>query len=68
MTTLAILHAPLDAPPLVVPFDPADLDRVPPADIDVCDVCCGDGCLEHRGLLIDHPCHRCGGTGRRGAA
>lgn len=55
------------APPSVVPLDPADLDRIPPADLDVCGVCRGHGDVplgdpSNPGTAW-HDCAGCRGTG-----
>lgn len=67
-----LLAAPPAAPaPVEVPFDPADADRIPPADLDTCDHCMGDGVIAawSEGQPIDVDCNRCHGFGDlRGAA
>lgn len=53
-------------------MDPADLDRLPPADIHTCDICWGAGFIHEPGdrrdpaAGIDYPCGLCGGTGELG--
>lgn len=47
------------------PFDPADADRIEPADLHLCPSCEGDGCIEVivEGAVIDRDCRACEGTG-----
>ena len=61
------LHYPLDGDPVAIPLDPADLNRIPPSDIDVCDVCMGDGCIDTfvAGEGQSDECWACHGTGIR---
>lgn len=52
----------------LIPMDPADYDRLPPADVDACDHCGGEGVIPtttdpQSGLPEDVPCPLCGGTG-----
>lgn len=53
--------------PAPVPFDPADLDRIPPDDLLICERCCGQGVLEaiQDGYVVDRRCGFCAGTGER---
>jgi hypothetical protein len=58
---------PPDVPIDLVPVDPMDLDRIPPADVDVCTECAGQG---DREVLLDGEyfhrlCSWCEGTGER---
>jgi hypothetical protein len=55
-----------DAPVDVIPVDAAWLDRIPPADLDVCEACT-DGVVEVlvEGMVVDRQCSWCRGTGER---
>lgn len=52
-----------------VPLDPADLDRIPPADLEVCGPCNGNGDVPVAGADPADPdtdwrtCGACGGSG-----
>ena len=51
-----------------LPMDPADYDRLPPADLDACDHCAGAGVVDagtdpNTGIPTDVQCPMCGGTG-----
>lgn len=58
---------PPDLPIDLVPVDPAEADREPPADLDMCTECAGQG---DREVLLDGEyryriCGWCNGTGTR---
>lgn len=53
-----------------LPMDPADVDTLPPADIDACSSCDGLGLIitgqeSDTGAFTDEPCTSCDGSGHR---
>jgi len=53
-----------------IPMDPADVEALPPADIDDCSHCDGLGAVvlyieAETGLPVDEDCTWCSGTGNR---
>lgn len=51
----------------LIPASPDELDRIPPADLDLCPVCLGRGqvldAVDENGRPVDRACPVCDGTG-----